>query len=246
MAQQDLRTYRRRGVTRESGYHTCNDTTGGECRIIHAKRYLCDRDSVTFVFHRPDVDVVELFEKGISIIAFGGFVHSAERASVSLELRYFYEGQEYHTSGKDWEKTIEADSWSNVGIHAEQVIDLDARLVDVLVNMTVTSRRGNVLDFVSFDLDTVSKEDFLDPSCAVSFYQKTRLHIPYLYYLRTDLPVERYLTSPQTFTEGKRVVLKSCNRCGRYLPINVEDELKTLGFSLHCKKRAPCVPMSLS
>ena len=28
---QDLRTYRRRVVTRESGYHTCEETTGGEC-----------------------------------------------------------------------------------------------------------------------------------------------------------------------------------------------------------------------
>lgn len=37
------------------------------------------------------------------------------------------------------------------------------------------------------------------------------------------------------------MVLKSCNRCGRYLPINIDDELKTLSFSLHCKKRAPCV-----
>ena len=33
MIQKNLRTYRRRNVTRESGYHTCESTTGGECRI---------------------------------------------------------------------------------------------------------------------------------------------------------------------------------------------------------------------
>lgn len=95
MAQKDLRTYHRREVTRESGYHTCSDTTGSECYILHAKRYICDRDSVTFVFTRSSVDVVELFEKEISMIAFGGFIFSAAKATVSLHMSYSYEGHEY-------------------------------------------------------------------------------------------------------------------------------------------------------
>jgi hypothetical protein len=87
----------------------------------------------------------------------------------------------------------------------------------------------------------VDKDEFTDLSCAVSFYQKTYMHVPYLYYLRTDLPFEKYLSGNINLSEGRRVVLKSCNRCGRYLPINIDDEMKTLSFSLHCKKRAPCV-----
>lgn len=240
MAQKDLRTYHRREVTRESGYHTCDNTTGGECHIVRAERYICDSNSVTFIFNRSSVDMVELFEKGISIIAFGGYIYSTEKAVVSLDMSYSYEGQGY-AIGEGWEKTIEADTWSNIGIHAEQIINIDSQLMDVVVKMTITSQQGNILDFVSFDFDVVSKEEFLDTSCATSFYQKTALHIPYLYYLRTDLPVNWYLTSQQEFVEGKRIVLKSCNRCGRYLPINIDDELKTLSFSLHCKKRAPCV-----
>ena len=107
--------------------------------------------------------------------------------------------------------------------------------------MTISSQRGNILDFFAFDFDVVSKEEFQDTSCATSFYQKTRMHVPYLYYLRSDLPVDWYLTSGQEFIEGKRIIAKSCNRCGRYLPINIDNELKTLSFSLHCKKKAPCV-----
>lgn len=240
MAQKDLRTYHRRGVTRESGYHTCDDTTGGECLIIHAERYVCDRDSVTFIFFRSAVEVVDLFEKGISIIAFGGYIYSETKATVLLDMSYSYEGQGY-TIGGEWGKNIEAGSWSNIGIHSEQIINMDTQLIDVVVKMTITSQVGNTIDFISFDFGIVSKEEFLDTSCATSFYQKTSLHIPYLYYLRADLPFDWYLISPQKFIEGKRVVLKSCNRCGRYLPINIDDELKTLSFSLHCKKRAPCV-----
>lgn len=240
MSQNDFRTYHRRGATRESGYHTCDETTGGECLILHAERYVCESKNVTFSFSRSSVDVVELFGKGISIIAFGGYIYSASKATVSFELDYCYEGQGY-SFGEGWEKTIEANNWSNIGIHAEQLINKDSQLLDVVVKMTISSAPGNTLDFISFDLDTLSKEEFQDTSCATSFYQKTKMHIPYLYYLRSDLPVDWYLTSGQEFTEGKRVVAKSCNRCGRYLPINIDDELKTLSFSLHCKKRAPCV-----
>lgn len=240
MAQKDLRTYRRRGVTRESGYHTCDETTGGECRIAHAERFVCNSNTVTFVFSRSTLELVELFEKGIAIIGFGGYIYSKTKATVSIDMSYCYEGQGY-AFGEEWEETIEGNSWSNVGAHVEQPINRESHIIDAVVKMTITSCPGNTLDFISFDFDVVSKDEFLDTSCAVSFYQKTYMHIPYLYYLRSDLPVDWYLISEQEFIEGKRVVLKSCNRCGRYLPINSDDELKTLSFSLHCKKRAPCV-----
>ncbi len=240
MAQNDLRTYRRRGVTRESGYHTCEETTGGECRIMHAERYVCDSDSVSFIFSRSTLELGELFEKGMSIIAFGGYVCSATKAIISLDMSYSYEGQGY-AFGEEWKDTIEGCNWSNIGAHVEQIINKDSQIIDAIVKLTISSQAGNTLDFISFDFDVVSKDEFLDTSCAVSFYQKTYMHVPYLYYLRSDLPFNWYLKSEQEFVEGKRVVLKSCNRCGRYLPINIEDELKTLSFSLHCKKRAPCV-----
>ena len=139
------------------------------------------------------------------------------------------------------EQVIEENSWKNIGFHAEQLINKDSSVIDVVVKMTITSQAGNQLDFISFDFDVVDKIEFTDLSCAVSFYQKTYMHVPYLYYLKTDLPFEEYLSGNVALTEGRRVVLKSCNRCGRFLPINIDDEMKTLSFSLHCKKRAPCV-----
>lgn len=240
MIQKDLRTYHRREVTRKSGYHTCDETNGSECLILHAKRYTCDKDTITFIFSRSSVEVVELFEKGLSIIAFGGYIYSAKKATISLNISYIYEGDRY-VFDKDWKQTIEANNWSNIGIHTEQLINKDSLFIDIVVKMTVSSQQGNVLDFIAFDFDVISKKEFQDTSCTKSFHQKTHMHIPYLYYLRSDLPINYYLTSGQEFTEGKRIIAKSCNRCGRYLPINIDDELKTLSFSLHCKKRAPCV-----
>lgn len=240
MSQHDLRTYRRRLTTRESGYHTCEDTTGGECIIRHAEKYVCQKPVETFIFNRNLIELVELFENDISIIAFGGYIHSLEKAEISFDMDYYYEGQGY-AIGNGITTTVEQNSWSNIGFHAEQVINQDLSLIDVTVKMTVTSKPGNILEFICFDLDVVSKDEFLDKTCAKSFYQKTYMHVPYLYYLQTDLPFTEYLQNNVELEEGRRVVLKSCNRCGRYLPINIEDEMKTLSFSLHCKKRAPCI-----
>lgn len=36
------------------------------------------------------------------------------------------------------------------------------------------------------------------------------------------------------------IALKECNRCARFLPINLNDERKTLSFSNHCVSKAPC------
>ncbi len=60
MQQKDLRTYQRRGVTRESGYHTCEETTGGECIITHASRYVCNDVETVFRFNRWNLNTVPI------------------------------------------------------------------------------------------------------------------------------------------------------------------------------------------
>lgn len=40
--------------------------------------------------------------------------------------------------------------------------------------------------------------------------------------------------------EGEQVILKACNRCARFLPVNIYSERDALGFSNHCVQRAPC------
>ena len=238
MSQHDLRTYQRRSTTRSSGYHTCDNSTGGECIILPSQMVRVG-GAITFHFHRDSLELVELFEKGISIIAFGGYIRPTKEAKASYSLSYEYEGSEYST--KRELSSINANEWKNIGFHEERSINKDATVQNVDVSLTVESVGDFNLEVISFDLGVIEKSEFLDTTCATSFYQKTSMHIPYLYYLDATLPIEKYSTDDYAFTEGRLVVLKSCNRCGRYLPINIEDEQKTLSFSLHCVKRAPCV-----
>lgn len=41
-------------------------------------------------------------------------------------------------------------------------------------------------------------------------------------------------------TDELSIALKECNRCSRFLPVNLKNERQTLSFSNHCVSRAPC------
>lgn len=240
MEQNLLRTYQRRSVTRESGYHTCDETTGGECIIIKANKIRTNSNEEKLVFERDTIKLFSLFNKNIGILCFGGYVYINNKVSIIYKVSYEYNNQRFMTV-VDNKTVLSEKDWNNVGFHIELPIIGDGILKDVKVEMIITGdTSGLETEFVCFDLDSLKKEEFFDEICYESFYQKTNMCVPYLYYLNTDLPMDYYLTSNQSFIEGQYVILKSCNRCGRFLPINIFNEMKTLSYSLHCKKMAPC------
>lgn len=240
MQQQNFRTYRRRETTRVSGYHKIDSATGSECLIEYADQYKCSKNVEEFSFKRDSLELIPLFGEQLSLIAFGGFIHSEEEAKITFSIEYDYKGEHICKSLNAFYKTIERNTWQNIGFHIEQEINDAAIISNAVVHMKIKSTSSNILNFISFDFDMISKKEYLGDTLKKSFCQKTKMHIPYLYYLKTLLPINKYLIGNYNFSKGKRMVLKSCNRCGRYLPINIEDEMRTLCFSLHCKKKAPC------
>lgn len=239
MAQQDFRTYRRRGVTRESGYHTCAETTGGECLLKYTEKLIQHSDKITLSFKRENLEVVELFEKGLSIIGFGGYIFSKSKIDISMDFVCFYEGNEIILSNV-YTKRIMANTWENIGCHYELSINKSNKIELIKVQLHINGSTENEIHFLSFDFGVISKNEFINTDLAESFYQKTFLHIPYIYYFDTQKSIKEYLEFSPEISCGFIAVLKSCNRCGRFLPINYFDENKTLSFSLHCKKKAPC------
>lgn len=240
MEQKDLRTYQRRGVTRKSGYHTCEETTGGECIVVKAEKYKMKFARETFTFVRNDIELTELFGENIGIFGFGGYIYTDENLTLSFKMDYVM-GERRFTFEKELLSPINTDNWNNIGFHKEISLDNGCVLKNVTVKMTIEADRPTTLEFISFDMGALSKDEFSCANFGTSFRQKTAMCIPYLYYFETQLPFSEYLVDKVVFEAGRLVVLKSCNRCGRYIPINIFDEENTLGFSLHCKKRAPCI-----
>lgn len=240
MQQQDLRTYQRRGVTRRSGFHTCDGTTGGECLVRKAESFQMSKDEVFFTFRREEITLTELFNSGNGMLAFGGYMYIDGPVSVSFRLEYVINGYRFEHE-KDFHGPLNVNDWNNIGFHKEISLDYGG-IVDVAtIKMTIRGETNTSMEFISFDFGAVSKAEYVGDELAKSFHQKTAMHIPYLYYLETELSFATYLQEKVELLTGSTVVLKSCNRCGRYLPVNISNEISTLSFSLHCKKRAPCV-----
>lgn len=240
MNQNELRTYQRRSVTRESGYHTCEETTGGECIIIRAQKTRVTSNKEIYIFRRKKIIVPELFKSKMGLLCFGGYIFINNDISISYKVSYTYNNKRIVSIFEN-KTVLSKNDWNNIGFHTEIPANKETTIYDVNVEMIIEGNlSGFDIEFISFDLDSLNKNEFLDEVFKDSFNQKTNMCIPYLYYLETEFPIEKYLISNQKFKDDKYVVLKSCNRCGRFMPINIDNEMKTLSFSLHCKKLAPC------
>lgn len=238
MSQLNFRTYQRRNVTRESGYHTCKETTGSECIVIHANRCNINQNEI-FTFKKNNLHLKKTFGKNSSILAFGGYIYCQKSINITYDLSYIKNKKTFNYTINQT-TPLNANDWNNIGFHKLIEIENYPLLENIIIKMKITTPDNNYIDLIGFDINIIDKSEFEDEKFAKSFYQKTNMHIPHIYYLNTTLPIKEYLISNQQFSKGQLVVLKSCNRCGRFLPINIKNEINTLAFSLHCKKQAPC------
>lgn len=261
MPVKEFRTYHRRSVTRRSGYHVSGLRTGGECIILQSTKYVTEADTTTFEFYKDADSFEELFERQIGLLAFGGYIQPSEVSKIQCTLSYTHREEDV-LDEKTYSNELEKDIWNPIGFHKVFALsnESDYEIENISVKMTITAPIGTTLQFISFDFGVVNSSYYQSTSENATeeekkdveefwtfFNQKTSLCIPHIYYFDSTLPFETYLVdNGEQLDEGIPVVLKGCNRCSRYLPINIENELRTVAFALHCKKRAPCTHSTFS
>lgn len=244
--QRDFRTYKRRPVTRRSGYKVAGDKTGGECIILNSEKYIASNDSISFNFYRKHIKLEELFESNFGMIAFGGYIYTEFPVEIKFKLTYKDSSDRSYEVKKSLLKSTKPQNWNPFGFHKNFSLDLGTDLYDLHLKLKIKTINSieNIFQFISFDFDAVTFDYYKSHESLKYFNQKTSMHIPHIYYLNTNLSFTEYLIDKDIIENqievGDEVVLKGCNRCSRYLPINVHDTLNTLAFSLHCKKKAPC------
>lgn len=236
--QSELRTYRRRPVTRSSGFHVLEGFTGGECIVkrTESTHILPGKHSFNFVIN--DFLSPALFKKDLHIVAFGGYLYSEKPITYSVNLKV--SPSSFVEIGEVAMSPSEFNDWHSIGIHYEFKSEGDIIIERAEAELIVANELETDLEFIAFDFDAITYEDFIENDYDISFHQKTALSVPVLYYFDTIKSVKDHLEGDYQFVEGQPVIMKDCNRCGRYIPINYNNELNTLGFVLHCKKRAPC------
>lgn len=211
---------RRRPTTRKSGFKAHPETSGGEFKPVRVKPSFLKAGQSKEISIRLPVQ-----NKG-EFVGFGGWFCS------DLPVQVEVKGE---VPGRLLLKAYPFPNWSKVG--SMWICESPADEVTIVF----TALKDTRLATFEFRGGTVEHRHFEEgrPELFGNMYQFSpeALFIARPAELRESPPEYRVADAPD-FT----IHLKSCNRCGRYLPINVHDERATLSFSNHCvaAHRRPC------
>lgn len=183
----------------------------------------------------------ELFGQNLGILGTGGYFKVDKDISLTIRITLFDGGSP--VSRLDKEVKIVANHWTRVGGEIELEIKNNTKEYNAVVGFFFNSKIPFELEF--YDLYAGAVKYFAEkPECGRSYHEKTDIYRPDIYYLDpVAFGFDNRLVKP--LSPGF-LVCKSCNRCSRFLPIDITDEINVLGFSNHCKKRAPCTHNAFS
>lgn len=240
-----LRTYRRRSITKRSGFKASGEKTGSECLINFSESFILEKNTAEIQIKLDQAHLIELFQKEISLIALGGYIKSSNTIELKLNIKYSLpDGTKISENCK--KSVFEENNWNGFGMHITQAISTaESTLIkNLIATISISGKIGTTISLSSVDFNVIDYTDYLSEEFYKPFNQKTSMHIPHIYYLSTIKKFEDFnfnLNGLKTYSDIQDIIiLKSCNRCTRYIPINIWKEQSTLGFSLHCKKKAPC------
>ena len=207
---------RRRTATKKSGFKSHSDATGGHYLITDSFEYKLKKG-----------EVLELM-----------FLLPAPNETQFQGFGFYFKVDGAHAIQSNFEKNGESiiheypfPSWSKYG-------------------SIWKSRESNE----AIKVEIIAKED-----CSAFIYGESCGNIWHEYFkdaresvlrnLNTFSPEGLFITeeggvkitapAPEMVAE-KSITLKECNRCARYLPVNLDNERSTLAFSNHCIARSPC------
>lgn len=213
---------RRRPTTRRSGFKAHEDTSGGEFKVL----------KIPTVPIGPGAPVVVSFllpsHSVESLLAFGGWFACDVPVQVIVA-----DGPSSQTlTAYPWP------SWNKVGsMWSAGDGPQDA------VRVTFTATRTGRIALHEFACGIVNHRHLDDARDVLlrNMYQFS----PEAHFFSTPGKVSQTVGGRAATSDGTRVVeliIKSCNRCARFLPVNIPHERNHLSFSNHCvaDHRRPC------
>jgi len=212
---------RRRDMTRTSGFKVHGDTTGGEFRRRAEKTYILKPgESVRIVFRLSGQKAGDLLAYGMWFWHTPGVVRSLAGGPTKRTLTEY--------CGSSWNKL--GSMWP-----AE-----NANPIEITFTLTATTKARVALYSPTGGTVQHKHLDNARKELLPNMYQ----FAPEGIFLACEIEPEVKIHMPASGTAGEPqvLILKSCNRCGRYLPINVSAERDQLSFSNHCvaDHRRPC------
>lgn len=211
---------RRRAMTRSSGFSVHKDTTGGEFRRHDEKVYHLKQGE------RLDVRFLISGHQEEDLLGFGMWFWCSD--GIEREL--------LGAPNKSTLSGFTADSWNKVGSMWKAT---DAEPIEIVFSL-VAHAAGEVALYEP--LCGRVRHKYLDD--ARDALMKNMFDFaPEAIFIDGEIEATAEIVAPEDPEDGTHeLILKSCNRCGRYLPINTENERNQLSFTNHCvaAHRRPC------
>ena len=217
---------RRRAMTRTSGFSVHKDTSGGEFRRHEEKTIsLAKGEMIEVKFRLKGHEAGDLLGFGL------WFWHTA--------------GIESRITGAPAKRTLTeygADAWNKAGSIWTAA---SAAQIDIVFTMTAM-KTGRAAIYEPLCGRVVHKHYDAAP---IKLMKNMFEAAPEAIFVDGEIEATVETVIPQDSDAGEHeLILKSCNRCGRYLPINVgddgdgENERNHLSFTNHCvaAHRRPC------
>lgn len=217
---------RRREMTRKSGFSVHKDTTGGEfCRHKERVHELAKGETIEVKFH------LEGHQAG-DLLGFGLWFWHTDGIEICL----------IGSSSKRTLTDFGAQAWNKAGSiwKAE-----NSAPIDILFTLTAT-RKGKAAIYKPLCGRIIHKHYDTAPEKLMKNMFETA---PEAIFVDGEINATIETILPSNSDAGEHeLILKSCNRCGRYLPINIgvdgngENERNHLSFTNHCvaAHRRPC------
>lgn len=210
---------RRRGTRQRSGFKSHPDSTGGEYKTELAPIYTLKANEpavIQFIF--PEVE-------GEVFVGFGGYFKCDSEVSITINNP---------NSKKNILEQYELPNTSKFGSMWRN------HQPNKPVTVTFLSPEDSDLALYSLICGSIWHDAF---DSAIANDQES-----YLKNMHTIMPEAGFIHETGEIqidieSEGDSCIdidLKSCNRCARFLPINLENERNHLAFSSHCVANAPC------
>lgn len=211
---------RRRAPTRRAGFNSHPDTTGGEFQRVTMPVYrLAPGGSAKVTMLLP--------AGGGTFVGFGGWFAFSD--GISIEV-IGLDGRRYVDARSAWP------NWSKIG----GMWPASERETYVTITFSAPEDgSGGDISIYEFASGIITHDYLVDARDALlrnmwTFSPEANFYNPRL---EPDIDLSGAIEAL-----AADIILKSCNRCARYLPINTDDERQQLSFSNHCvaEHRTPC------
>jgi hypothetical protein len=205
----------RRAVTRKSGFASTSDVRYRTSNQISLEAG--PENPIIIEFRLPATP-------GNRWVGWGGYCYAPAGTSIEVSSN----------RGKHFVGDVHDHNWTKFG--GLWLEDEKVKASDLV--LTITPRKVSKIglyDFASGLVENIHLEN-----SRKSLLKGMHLYAPEanFYKVKTDAKIK---TTHKIVVDSIKLTTKSCNRCGRYLPINTNNELQHLAFTNHCKARRPCI-----